>query len=158
MSKPRPTEGAEIYCCIQAAGNLAATEVCCAVCTPTCAGRCARRLFVLLVVLFFCLDFSSFSNGHVIFGKINQTRTSTSSKLCTAYDTYVALPRENPRAREIRCTVQVCCLGRIRLSMRLPRHAVLRGLPLRSVFSDQNVKTSKHNNVPPAFFLAAEPR
>ena len=48
--KPHPTKGAEIYCCIQAGGILAATEVCCEGCTPLCAGRCARRLFMLLVV------------------------------------------------------------------------------------------------------------
>ena len=69
VSKPHPTEGAEIYC-IQAAGILAATK---------CAVRCAHRP-VLVVVhaaclcccwsFFFCccLDFS-FSNGHVILEK-----------------------------------------------------------------------------------------
>ena len=50
VSQPHPRKGAGTYCCIQAGGILAATEVCCAGCTPLCAGRCARRLFVLLVV------------------------------------------------------------------------------------------------------------
>ena len=69
VSKPHPTEGADMHCCIQAAGILAATK---------CAVRCAHRS-VLVVVhaaclccwLFFfcCLDFSSFSNAHVILEK-----------------------------------------------------------------------------------------
>ena len=54
VSQPHPTKGAERYCCIQAGGILAATEVCCA--GYTCAGRCARRLFVLLVVPFLLLS------------------------------------------------------------------------------------------------------
>ena len=86
-------------------------------------------------------------------GEINKTRTSTSSKLlCTAYDTCVALPRKKPRAREMRCALQGCCLRRIRLSMPLPRHT-LRSLRLRSVFSDQNVNSKHNNNVPPVFFF-----
>ena len=128
--------------------------------------RCAHRS-VLVVVhaaclccwLFFfcCLDFSSFSNGHVILEKLTK-RIRTSSKLCAAYDTCVPLPRKKPRAREIRWTLQGCCLRRIRLSMPLPRHAALRGLPLHSVFSDQNVNFKHNNNVTPAFFFSAEPR
>ena len=45
--QPHPTKGAGIYCCLQAGGILAATQVCCAGCTPLCAGRCARRLLFL---------------------------------------------------------------------------------------------------------------
>ena len=56
VGQPHPTKGAEIYCCLQAGGILAATQVCCAGCTPLCAGRCARRLFVLLVVPFLLLS------------------------------------------------------------------------------------------------------
>ena len=52
VDQPHPTKGAEIYCCTQAGGILAATEVCCAGCTPLCAGRCARRLFVLFCSLY----------------------------------------------------------------------------------------------------------
>ena len=48
------TRDAEIYCCIQAGGILAPTEVCCAGCTPVCAGRLTCRFFVLLVAF---LDF-----------------------------------------------------------------------------------------------------
>ena len=74
VSKPHPTEGAEIYC-IQAAGIIAATK---------CAVRCASSHSVV--------------------------------------DTFA-------------------------------RHAALRGLPLRSVFSDHNLNINTHNNVPLAFFL-----
>ena len=111
-------------------------------CTPL---VCAVLVIFLLFRLFFCFQRPR------DFGEINKTRTSTSSKLCTAYDICVALPRKKPRAREIRCTLQGCWFRRIRLSMPLPRHAALRGLPLRSVFSDQKVIFKTQQQRPPAF-------
>ena len=75
--------------------------------------------FVVLTFLFFPTA--------TWFWEINKTRTSISSKLlCTYRVCHVrSLPRKKPRAREIRCTLQGCCLRRIRLSMPLPRHAAL---------------------------------
>ena len=87
----------------------------CAGCTPLCAGRCARRLFVLLVVLFVLSWLFFLFQRPRDFGEINKTRTSTSSRRCTAYHTCVALLWKKTRAREIRCTLQGCCLRRIQL-------------------------------------------
>ena len=64
VSKPHPTEGAEIYTGC-GCGSPRCYEMCCAVCacTSLCAGRCARRLCCWF--FFCCLDFS-LSNGHVV--------------------------------------------------------------------------------------------
>ena len=85
-------------CCIRAGGIFAANV------------RCAHRSVRVVVhtaclcgwLFLFCfLDFSFFFERPRDFGEINKTRTSTSSKLCTAYDTCIALlKKKNAGARD----------------------------------------------------------
>ena len=110
-----------------------------------------RRFFVLLVVLFvvvLTLRFFFFFQRPRDLGEINKTCTSISSKLCSAYDRCVALPRKKTSAREIRCTLQGCCLRRIRLWM-----------PLPFGFQRSERKLKKTTTTSPLRnFFAAEPR
>ena len=66
VSKPHPTEGAEIY---TGCGIPRCYKVCCTVCTPLRAGRCAHCLYCSL--FFRCLD-CSFPMASDFFGEIDK--------------------------------------------------------------------------------------
>ena len=144
-------------------------QVYCAVCAPLCAGCCARRLcavrFSFLVVLTFF--FPTATDGQVILlGEINETRTSTSSILCTAaYVWYVrSLPTKKRRARH-RLLYSTGLLPSSHAAVDASAsHAALRGLSLCLVFNDRTTTTTTTTtttmlNAPsPCVSLAAEPR
>ena len=159
VSKPHPTEGAETYtgCRIPRC-----YKVCWALCTPLGAGRCAR-CSVLVVVHAACAVRCSFvvltflfpTATYVIFFEY-QTRTSTST-VCTAYDTCVACLRKIQGARDSRYSTRLLPSSHSGVDASA-EHAALRGLPLRSVVSDQNAVTIATTTRPLLFFAATSSR
>ena len=121
VSKPHPTEGTEIY---TGCGNPRCYKVCFAVCS-LCAGRCS----LVVLTLFF--------QRPRAFGEIGKTRASISIRLCTAYDTCVACLGKTQGARDSLCSTGLLPSSHSGVDASVG-HAALRGLPLRSVISDQN--------------------
>ena len=131
-----------------------------------CAVRCAHRS-VLVVVHAACLRYCGFSfllswlffffQRPRDFGEVHKTHTSTSSKLCTVYDTCVALPTKKPRAREIRCTLRVVAF--VAFGCRCLCQGTLHCAVFRFVrFSAIETLASKQQQRLPCVFFAAEPR
>ena len=119
VSKPHPTEGAEICtgCGIPHCYKVRRT-----VYASLCTGRCARYL---CCSLFFCCLDVSFPNAHVIFSEKWTTRTSTS--IFYVPPTIVrSSPRKNPGRERLavlyrvtafvafggRCLCSACCIAR----------------------------------------------
>ena len=145
VSKPHPTEGAEIctrcgiFRCYKARRSvLVVVHAACAVCCS----------FVVLTFLFPTATY-------VIFFEY-QTRTSTST-VCTAYDTCVACLRKIQGARDSRYSTRLLPSSHSGVDASA-EHAALRGLPLRSVVSDQNAVTIATTTRPLLFFAATSSR
>ena len=99
VSKPLPTEGAEIYA---GCGIPGCCRVCCAVCTPFCAGRCAACLCCSL--FFRCRDFA-FSNVHDIFLRNKQSAYEHIHPPYVPRMARAHLRNEKSRRREVGCTL-----------------------------------------------------
>ena len=171
MSKPHPTESAEKYCCIQAAEIIAATT--CAgiqaagiIAATKCAVWCAHRPVLVVehatclcccccFFFFWCLDFSFF-NGHVILEKWTNAYEQMLQIMYRIWYVRI-LPRKKPSAREIRCTLQGCCLRRIQLSM--PLLGTLHCAVFRRFvrFSAIKTWTSTHTTTSPPHFCCCRP-
>ena len=103
VSKPHPTEGAEIYA---GCGILGGCKMCCAVCTPLCAGRCAA---CLCFSLFFCCRDFAFSNIHDIFFRNKQNAYEYIHPPHVPHMTRAYLAQEKSKRREVRCTLHAYC-------------------------------------------------
>ena len=124
--------------------------------------RCAHRSVLVVVhaaclcccwlLFFLCPDFP-FSEGHLILeNKQNAYELHPPNyDVCTACDTCVACLKKNEGARD-----SLYSTGLLPSSHSVvdasARHAAMRGLPLRSVFSDQNFKTQQQRPPPCVFF------
>ena len=82
------------------------------------------------------------------FGEINKTRTSTSSKLCTAYDTCVALPEG---ARDSLYSSGLLPLSRSVVDASAKARCIAR-FPASFGFSDRNVNFKTQQQRPPCVF------
>ena len=106
VSKPNPTEGAEIYA---GCGIPGCCKACCAMLTPLCGRRCAAYL---CCSLFFCCRDFDFSNVHGTFSEINKMRTSTSIHPMYRIRPVLTLPRKSPSGERF----AVLCTNAVQLS------------------------------------------